>query len=145
MIPQTPIGYWKYKNIDTTILEAGQDEAYFTFTANKGEKVYVRSTYQSTYTGMKIEIYDKNRVPVSQGTEVINPNTFSSFIYANADAQNTTDTFYVKVSRGTYTGNMYFTLSIEDRIKSGAERSSSAALLKIKETQALVPQVLTPT
>ncbi|MFP9048708.1 hypothetical protein, partial [Enterococcus faecalis] len=83
-----PIGYWKYKNIDTTILEAGQDEAYFTFTANKGEKVYMRSTYQSAYTGMKIEIYDKNRIPVSQGTEVINPNTFSSFIYANADAQN---------------------------------------------------------
>ncbi|CAF1852972.1 hypothetical protein NRS6141_04089 [Bacillus subtilis] len=46
-----PIGYWKYKNIDTTILEAGQDEAYFTFTANKGEKVYVRSTYRARIQG----------------------------------------------------------------------------------------------
>lgn len=134
-----PIGYWKYKNIDTTILEAGQDEAYFTFTANKGEKVYVRSTYQSAYTGMKIEIYDKNRIPVSQGTEVINPNTFSSFIYANADAQNTTDTFYVKVSRGTYTGNMYFTLSIEDRIKSGSGTFQFSGVAENKGNTSLSP------
>ena len=134
-----PIGYWKYKNIDTTILEAGQDEAYFTFTANKGEKVYVRSTYQSAYTGMKIEIYDKNRIPVSQGTEVINPNTFSSFIYANADAQNTTDTFYVKVSRGTYTGNMYFTLSIEDRIKSGSGTFQFSGIAENKGNTSLSP------
>ena len=31
----------------------------------------------------------------------------------------TSETYFVKVTRGTYTGNMYFTVSIEDRIKSG--------------------------
>ncbi|MCI3987917.1 hypothetical protein MMJ63_26120, partial [Bacillus vallismortis] len=78
---------------------------------------------------------------VSQGNEVINPNTYSSFIYANADAQNTTDNFYVKVSRGSYTGNMYFTISIENRIKSGSGTLTFSGVAENIGNTALSPSV----
>lgn len=51
------MGYWKYSTPDTTILPEDEDEAYYEFTVNKGERVYVRSLYDKKYTGMKIEVY----------------------------------------------------------------------------------------
>lgn len=61
-----PVDYWKYKNIDTAILPEGEKESYFTFTANKGERLYVRSSTRSEYKGMSIEIYNKNKVLKAQ-------------------------------------------------------------------------------
>jgi len=113
-------GYWKYSNMSTTILPANQTEAYYTFTANAGDKVYVRSSYQNEYTGMKIEIVDSNGLQISQGTAVVDPNSLIPFIFVKADASSSSQTFYVRVSRGSYTGDMYFTVSILDRIKSGS-------------------------
>ncbi|XQY91896.1 hypothetical protein ACNRWW_20845 [Metabacillus sp. HB246100] len=113
-------GYWKFSNMGTTILPENEDAAYFKFTANTGEKVYVRSSYQNQYQGMKIEIFNNNLQPIANGTTIINPNSLTPFIYANADANANSETFYVKVSRGSYTGDMYFTVSILDRIKTGS-------------------------
>ncbi|MBE1554512.1 hypothetical protein H4683_001588 [Filibacter limicola] len=112
------MGYWKYSTPDTTILPEGEDEAYYKFTINVGERVYVRSSYDQQYTGMSIEVYNSQNF--DSGTTVINPSSLTPFIFANSgDVASTSETYYVKVSRGTYTGNMYFTVSIEDRIKSG--------------------------
>ncbi|HZK84499.1 MAG TPA: hypothetical protein VFC58_07480 [Desulfosporosinus sp.] len=113
-------GNWKYSNMSTTILPANNTEAYYTFTANAGDKVYARSSYQSQYAGMKIEILDTNRVPISEGTLVVDPNSLIPFIFANANASSSPQTFYIRVSRGSYTGDMYFTVSILDRIKLGS-------------------------
>jgi len=113
-------GNWKYSNMSTTILPANETEAYYTFTANAGDKVYASSSYQSEYAGMKIETLDVNRQPISTGTLVVNPNSLIPFIFANADASSSPQTFYVRVSRGSYTGDMYFTVSIQDRIKLGS-------------------------
>lgn len=61
-----------------------------------------------------------NSQSYDSGTKVINPDSVIPFIFANTgDVTSTSETYYVKVSRGTYTGNMYFTVSIENRIKSG--------------------------
>lgn len=112
------MGYWKYSNPDTTILPEGEDEAYYQFTINKGERVYARGSYNKQYTGMKIEVY--NSKSVDTGTRVINPTSLTPFIFAKTgDVSSATETYYVKVTRGTYTGAMYFTVSIENRIKSG--------------------------
>ncbi|WP_443090572.1 hypothetical protein [Bacillus velezensis] len=134
-----PVGYWKYKNIDTAILPEGEKESYFTFTANKGERLYVRSSTRSEYKGMSIEIYNKNKVLISKGTEVINPDTALPFIYANTDAKEYNETFYVKVSRGSYTDDMYFTLSTYDRIKSGSETFSFSGTAENKGNTSLSP------
>ncbi|KIL25482.1 hypothetical protein MHI11_20455 [Bacillus sp. FSL K6-3312] len=112
------MGDWKYSRPDTTILPEGENEAYYQFTINKGERVYVRSSYDKQYTGMKIEVYNSKHSMT--GSEVMNPYSITPFIYANtSEVTSTTETYFVKVTRGTYTGNMYFTVSIRDRIKSG--------------------------
>ncbi|MCY7481165.1 hypothetical protein [Bacillus safensis] len=112
------MGYWKYSRPDTTILPEGENEAYYQFTINKGERVYVRSSYNKQYTGMKIEVYNSKNSRT--GSEVINPDSITPFIFANTgEVTSTSETYFVKVTRGTYTGNMYFTVSIQDRIKSG--------------------------
>ncbi|AXI00553.1 hypothetical protein DV702_12975 [Sporosarcina sp. PTS2304] len=113
------MGYWKYSTPNTTILPEGEYEAYYKFTINKGERVYVRGSYDKQYTGMKIEVYAPGFSDI--GTRVINPSSLTPFIFAKTgDVTSTTETYYVKVSRGTYTGDMYFTVSIQDRIKSGS-------------------------
>ncbi len=114
------IGHWQYKNIPTTILSENENEAYYKFTANAGEKVYVRSSYQNEYAGMKIEVFNKYFQRIDVGTSVVNPSSVIPFIYANADSASSSETFYVRVSRGNYTGDMYFSISIYDRIKSGS-------------------------
>ncbi|MCY7538224.1 hypothetical protein [Bacillus pumilus] len=112
------MGYWKYSRSDTTILPEGENEAYYQFTINKGERVYVRSSYNKQYTGMEIDVY--NSRSSDTGVKVINPDSVTPFIFANTDdVTSTSETYFVKVTRGTYTGNMYFTVSIQDRIKSG--------------------------
>ncbi|MED4462543.1 hypothetical protein [Metabacillus fastidiosus] len=113
------MGNWKYYLPETTILPADQNEAYYKFTASAGERLYVQSTYRNEYIGMKIEILNTG----NNGTTPINPNSLTPFIYANVDATSST-TFYVKVSRGTYTGDMYFTVSVLDRIKSSSKEFS---------------------
>lgn len=133
-----PVGYWKYKNIDTAVLPEGEKESYFTFTANKGERLYVRSSTRSEYKGMSIEIYNKNKVLISKGTEVINPDTPLPFIYAITDAKENNETFYVKVSRGSYTDDIYLHSPFTIESKPEARPSHSAARLKIKEIQASV-------
>ncbi|NRR28104.1 hypothetical protein [Bacillus velezensis] len=134
-----PVGYWKYKNIDTAILPEGEKESYFTFTANKGERLYVRSSTRSEYKGMSIEIYNKNKVLISKSTEVINPDTPLPFIYAITDAKENNETFYVKVSRGSYTDDIYFTLSIYDRIKAGSETFAFSGTAENKGNTSLSP------
>ncbi|MGE6632045.1 hypothetical protein [Bacillus sp. NPDC077027] len=112
------MGYWKYSRADTTILPEGENEAYYQFTINKGERVYVRSSYNNQYTGMKIEVF--NSKFSGTGFRVINPSSITPFIFANTgDVTSASETYFVKVTRGTYTGDMYFTVSIQDRIKSG--------------------------
>jgi hypothetical protein len=113
-------GYWKYSNMTTTILPADQTEAYYKFTAYAGDKFYAKSSYQNEYAGMAIELYDSNRQLIFRGTNVVNPNSLIPFIFANADASSNS-TFYIRVNRGSYTGDMYFTVSILDRIKSGSK------------------------
>ncbi|UZD76017.1 hypothetical protein [Bacillus siamensis] len=134
-----PVGYWKYKNIDTAVLPKGEKESYFTFTANKGERLYVKSSTRSEYKGMSIEIYNKNKVLVSKGTEVINPDTPLPFIYAITDAKENNETLYVKVSRGSYTDDIYFTLSIYDRIKAGSETFAFSGTTENKGNTSLSP------
>lgn len=123
------MGYWKYGSTDTTILPEGKNDAYYQFTVRKGERVYVTSSYQNQYSGMQIEV--NNLLSSDTGTNVINPNSISPFIFAKtADVSSTSETVYVKVSRGTYTGNMYFTVSIKDRIKSGSGKFSFTGTAK---------------
>ncbi|WP_164469818.1 hypothetical protein [Aliarcobacter cryaerophilus] len=114
------IGYWQYGNYDVTHLDPNQSEAYYKFTANTGDRVYARSSYDA-YTGMKIETIASNQSTVlDTGTTVMDSSSFSPFIFAKADATSNGQVFYIRVTRGSFMGDMYFTVRVFDRIKSGS-------------------------
>lgn len=110
-------GYWKYKN-GMTILPAGENEAYYSFTIDSGERIMAQSTYRDEYSKMKIEIYNDQFSRVSPSSLPVKPG-YVPFIYSKCDATKNRQKFYVKVTRGDYEGDMYFTVSFEDRIKTG--------------------------
>lgn len=121
----TNLGNWQYSSGALTVLETGYDEGYYKFTASAGDRVYIKSTYQQEYGAMRIELYDKNQNYITNGTTVVNADSLTPFIYVNTDATSTSNVFYVKVIRDTaFTGNMYFTVSIFDRIKSSSKEFS---------------------
>lgn len=93
------MGYWKYSTPDTTILPEGEDEAYYQFTINKGERVYVRSSYDKQYTGMSIEISKPGYVKTE--TRVINPTSLTPFIFAKtADVSSANISYEYDVTDG---------------------------------------------
>lgn len=49
---------------------------------------------------MKIEIFNNGLQKIDERATVVNPNSLTPFIYANADATANSQTFYIKVSRG---------------------------------------------
>lgn len=99
----------------------GEKDLYFIFMVNKGERFYVRSLIRSEYKGMDIEIYNKNKVLISKGIEVINFDMVLFFIYVNIDVKENNEMFYVKVFCGFYIDDMYFIFFIYDWIKFGSE------------------------
>ncbi|GFN35600.1 hypothetical protein [Tepidimicrobium xylanilyticum] len=110
-------GYWKYK-YGTAILPAGENEAYFSFTADSGERIMAQSTYRDEYWGMEITIYDEAGQLIDTRNNPVKPG-YVPFIYAKCDPIKIRQKFYVKVTRGNYEGDMYFTVSFEDRIRTG--------------------------
>jgi len=102
------IGSWEYHESLIGKLATDTDEAYFTFTANKDDKVSVK-----TWNGLSIEIFNNYQQPVAHSDEVEYPTTFP---YANVDATSSYQTFYIKINRTTATGDAYYILNINNRI-----------------------------
>jgi hypothetical protein len=116
-----PIGYWQYHASTICKLEPEQKEAYFSFTANTNDRVYASITLAQELlnTGVSVQIFNSSQSPVTQvTTTVINPTSSMPFIFRNADSTANSQTFYIKVTRGTFVGNMYFPVSINNRIYS---------------------------
>jgi hypothetical protein len=70
-------------------LPSGQNEAYYQFTANAGDRIYARSSYDG-YTGMAIQIVDYSNNPLSNlGIMVMDASSFSPFIFTPIDITTT--------------------------------------------------------
>ena len=117
-----PIGYWQYHGSTICKLEAGKPEAFFSFTANANDRVYASITLSQELvnTGAKVEIFNTTSLTsaISTGIKVVNPTSITPFIFANAASTANSQNFYIKVTRGTFVGNMYFPVSINNRIYS---------------------------
>lgn len=105
------IGSWEYHESLIGKLATGTNEAYFTFMANSSDKVYIQ-----TWSGLSIEIFNSYHQPVGINSDDVEYPT--SFPYAKVDATSSYQTFYIKISRTTTTGNTYYSLNINNRIKS---------------------------
>ncbi|MDE7430485.1 MAG: hypothetical protein K2N34_00975 [Lachnospiraceae bacterium] len=118
-------GTWSSMN-DTAILYSGEQQSWFRFTVAAGEKIYVRVSSDTAYTGMEVELRNASGssvgIPMKNPNNLINTTGLTPCLYVNVD--NTTSsnsTYYLVVNRGDYyTGDMYFSLSAADRIKTGS-------------------------
>ncbi|QKF78419.1 hypothetical protein [Arcobacter defluvii] len=117
-----PIGYWQYHASTVCMLEAGETEAYFSFTANSGDRVYASAILSQDYvnSGMTIQTFNNNQVSLAPASDdVITSASVLPFIFANASATSNSQTFFIRVTRGSYVGDMFFPISINNRISSG--------------------------
>lgn len=115
------IGYWEYHPSTVAKLVANQNDAYFSFRINAGDRVYVRSSLGQEYlnSGVNLQIFNSNQSPkTSIKTTVTNPSTNSPFIFQNIDGESASQTFYIKVNRGNYVGDIVFSVSVNKRIYS---------------------------
>ncbi|MCG3675287.1 hypothetical protein L5F46_10940 [Aliarcobacter butzleri] len=118
------IGYWEYHSSTVAKLEVtekNQTDSYFSFRVNKGDRVYVRISLGQEYlnSGVNLQIFDSNRDKKTNiNSTIINPNTNSQFIFDNIDGESASQTFYIKVNKGSYTGDIVFSVSVNKRIYS---------------------------
>ncbi|MBP6164168.1 MAG: hypothetical protein KA438_08395 [Aliarcobacter sp.] len=116
-----PIGYWQYHGSTICKLEAGKPEAFFSFTANTNDRVYSSITLAQELlnTGVSVQIFNSSQLPITPvNSAIVNPTSITPFIFANATSTANSQTFYIKVTRGTFVGDMYFPVSINNRIYS---------------------------
>lgn len=116
-----PIGYWQYHGSTICRLKADQTVAYFSFTANTNDRVYSSITLAQELlnTGVSVQIFNSSQLPITPvNSAIVNPTSITPFIFANATSTASSQTFYIKVTRGTFVGDMYFPVSINNRIYS---------------------------
>ncbi|MCT7610243.1 hypothetical protein N5U14_05250 [Aliarcobacter butzleri] len=117
------IGYWEYHSSTVAKLEVtkNQSDSYFSFRVKKGDRVYVRIGLGKEYlnSGVNLQIFDSNQSPKTPvETTVTNFDGLSGFIFQNIDAESDSQTFYIKVNKGSYTGDIVFSVSVNKRIYS---------------------------
>jgi hypothetical protein len=107
------IGSWEYHDSIIGKLNSNENEAYFTFMApSNTDRVYVR-----TWEGLSVEIVDSNGVPLDNHSDDVEfPTTFP---YVKVDADSNYQTFYVRINRTSATGDVYYSVNINNRIKTG--------------------------
>lgn len=115
--------YIDSKNIFVTLPE-NQAEIWISFTLTKGQQIYARCTYDTSYEGMFLEMWNSANgqldVETSPG-EVHGSDTRTPFLAVNCDNDTTsTNTYYIRVGRGTATGELSFSITLRDRIKTGS-------------------------
>lgn len=106
----------------TAILPAEESSSYFKFTVNTDEKIYVRCSYDKNYSGMTIGLRDAFDSSISRSSRVYDSSSAIPFLAVNCDGEKNSQTFYVKVERGSYdiTKPMYFSITLYNRIKTGS-------------------------
>ncbi|RBQ30790.1 hypothetical protein CRU92_10630 [Arcobacter sp. FW59] len=116
-------GYWEYHPSGVTSLPADKNDAFYSFRINKGDRVYVSFSFGQEYLnhGLNLQILNSNGTPKTLVKTTVNTSPTSNyrFIFENINGENNSETFYIKVNRGNYIGNMVFVVGIEKRIYSG--------------------------
>ncbi|RBQ29837.1 hypothetical protein [Aliarcobacter vitoriensis] len=112
-------GYWEYHSSGVTSLAANENDAFYSFRVNAGDRVYVRLGIGSEYigSGINLQIFNSNKQKITEPNSTIISSSLP-FIFDNVDGSLQGQTFYIKVNRGNYVGNMVFVMGIEKRIYS---------------------------
>lgn len=115
--------YVDTKNISVNLPEK-QDDIWISFTLTKGQRIYARCTYDTSYEGMFLEMIDSNNVRLdreSSPDEVHGIDTRTPFLAVNCDNDtSSTRTYYIHIGRGTATGDLPVIITLRNRIKTGS-------------------------
>lgn len=119
-------GSWSSINSSPTVILADEkNESWFKFTVAGGEHIYIRTSTNKEYVGMKVQVKDSNGVNVGNSRQnpdnIIDSTGVAPGLYIDVDNSTTSSkTFYLVVSRGdSYESSMYFSLSAANRIRTG--------------------------
>lgn len=118
-------GQWSEGKMISATMNAGVDDAYFKFTVNNGDRIYVNCGYKNQYEGMSVRLLDSTELQVDRANspdEVIKPNTLLAFLPLDCDGTRDSQTFYIHVARNNVpsTLSMTFTIGFYNRIKTGS-------------------------
>lgn len=114
-----PFGYWFMNPSGTTLMKDGVTDAYYKFTINKNDKVFIKLGFNPEYlnSGFSIQLFRYDRVEeTGLKSDMKNSNTNYPFIYDKLNEK----TFFIKVSRTNPNGITIFSIGIDERIKSSS-------------------------
>lgn len=111
------IGNWKHKIIKTCSIDEKQNEAWFSFNMSQDEQIYITCSRENIPDGMTFTIFNANTMKeMMKVSEIANPSSFIKFLAVIANGYQSTS-YLLRVERGNYEGDMFFSLNFADRMK----------------------------
>lgn len=116
-------GTYSTTNTITVVLPETEEDFWVKFTLPKEKCVYARCSYNAENEGMYLEMRNSsNRILDEKYSpdDVLDMDTVIPFMAVACDnLTSSSQTYYIHVNRGTCEGTMYFSLSMNERIKTG--------------------------
>lgn len=117
------LGAYSTTNSLTVELPENEKDFWVSFFLPAGKHVYARCSYNENNEGMNIEMENSSGVGLDKKNspnDVLDKNKVISFMAVKCDnLTSSTQTYYIHVNRGECKGKMYFSLSMNERIKKG--------------------------
>lgn len=111
------IGNWKYKSIKTCAIDKEERYAWFRFRMSEDEQIYIKCSRENIPDGMTFSIYNANNMKeLWCASKIADPSSFIKFLAVKANGSESTS-YLLRVDRGNYIGDMFFSLSFGNRMK----------------------------
>ena len=93
-------------------------QAWFSFNMSQDEtNLYLPCSRENIPDGMTFSIFNANTMKeLRRSTKIANPSSFIKFLAVKADGTESTS-YLLRVERGNYEGDMFFSLNFADRMK----------------------------
>ncbi|RXK14001.1 hypothetical protein CP965_00705 [Halarcobacter mediterraneus] len=115
-----PIGNWQYHSSIIGELKADETESYFSFRANRGDRVYVKVFHDDSDEGRTLEVFDQFQNNIGINVGIYGSSSFTPYLLvSDIDGTSSGQLFYIKVTRGNSTGSIFFSVSINNRMSGG--------------------------
>ena len=109
-------------NVPSTFLPERENVAYYSFTANPGDRFYIRVGYNSA-PGMRVELLNAQGNRLEQNIGVVDRGTLMAFMYVPWTVQSNNTQFFIRISRGptTPTGQRVFSPAFRDLFRNNTQ------------------------
>ncbi len=115
-------GLYSPYNSLTVMLPAEEYDFWVQVSVPSNNKVYAKCSYDSFYEGMYLTMRNSNGsvIDFCSIEDAYGLDSSTPFLAVSCDnTSSVTKSFYIHISRGDYVGNMFFSISMNSRIKKG--------------------------